>query len=61
MFEASKEEDQDNINVSVFSFKDVFRFFSEDMWGNIKIVIFIAFLRNLILDEISEGFNVAVE
>ena len=31
IFETPKEEDQDNINVSVFSFRDVFRICSDDI------------------------------
>lgn len=46
IFEASEEEeDQDNINVGVFAFKDVCRFCSEDMRGNVKIVTFYCVLK----------------
>lgn len=62
IFETSKEEDQDNINVSVFAFRGVFRICSEDIWGNVKIVtILLSFEEtSLYMNAIFEGFNVAV-
>lgn len=49
IFETSKEEDQDNVKVSLFPFRDVCRFCSEDMSGKHgKVVTFFCFEKTLL-------------